>query len=74
MILSVENRLLNNPRCNRGLVGREVLTNDMLLQKLAYIHDNPVNEGWIYEASDYVYSSASNYESKSGLIALKSVI
>jgi hypothetical protein len=51
-----------------------VLTGDILLQKLAYIHDNPVNEGWVYEASDYVYSSASNYESKSGLIEVKVVI
>jgi REP element-mobilizing transposase RayT len=52
----------------------EVLTGDMLLQKLAYIHDNPVNEGWVYEASDYVYSSASNYECKKGGLEVTYVI
>jgi hypothetical protein len=31
---------------------------DIFKQKLNYIHNNPVEEGLVYYAEDYVYSSA----------------
>ena len=37
-------------------------------QKLDYIHQNPVKAGWVTEAAAYVYSSASNYEEKGGVL------
>lgn len=37
-------------------------------QKCAYIHNNPVKAGWVEHASDWRYSSASNYENKHSLI------
>lgn len=36
-------------------------SNDMLQQKIDYIHNNPVRAGWVYHPHDYVYSSASSY-------------
>lgn len=43
----------------------ELDSSDKLEQKLAYIHDNPVSAGIVYEAEDYVYSSASVYAGNS---------
>jgi putative transposase len=34
---------------------------EMAVQKLNYIHQNPVRAGLVYRAEDYVYSSASAY-------------
>ena len=33
----------------------------VLLQKLNYIHNNPVRAGWVIFPQHYIYSSASNY-------------
>jgi REP element-mobilizing transposase RayT len=40
----------------------------MLRQKLDYIHLNPVNRGYVEEATHWRYSSARNYQGQSGLI------
>jgi putative transposase len=37
-------------------------------QKLNYIHENPVKAGFVYEAENFVFSSASNYAGRVGLI------
>ena len=34
-----------------------------IMDKVQYVHDNPVRAGLVREASDYVYSSAVDYES-----------
>lgn len=44
-----------------GYHPKEILSGDMLYQKLEYIHQNPVVERIVDEAKDYVYSSARNY-------------
>ena len=33
-----------------------------------YVHNNPVEEGLVYKAEDYVYSSAIDYSGQKGLI------
>ena len=40
----------------------------MLIQKLEYIHQNPVKRGYVDESADWRYSSARNYNGKVGLI------
>ncbi len=40
----------------------EIQGEQMLLQKLEYIHLNPVKRGYVDYASDWRYSSARNYE------------
>jgi REP element-mobilizing transposase RayT len=46
---------------------------DMLQQKMDYIHSNPVKEGWIQYAHEYVYSSAKDYAGQRGLVKIKFV-
>lgn len=46
----------------------ELFSGSFIRQKCNYIHDNPVRAGWVNNASDWLYSSASNYEGKGGLL------
>ncbi len=46
----------------------ELLNNEMLQQKLDYIHDNPIKEGIVFRPEDYVYSSARDYCGEKGLL------
>jgi len=46
----------------------EVYSNKFMCSKLDYIHLNPIRAGIVEKASHYVYSSASNYVSDSGLL------
>jgi len=39
----------------------ELMTNEMLFQKLNYIHENPVKAGFVREPHHLIYSSATNY-------------
>jgi putative transposase len=39
-------------------------------QKIDYIHDNPVRAGYVYDAADYIYSSASNYVEAESIIVV----
>ena len=47
---------------------KDCRTREFTLQKLNYIHQNPVRAGIVYEAEKYVYSSAINYTGEKGLI------
>lgn len=40
----------------------------MLDQRLNYLHENPVEAGFVDEASKYLYSSAIDYSGGKGLI------
>lgn len=42
-----------------------------IVQKCHYIHENPVKAGLVEWPSDYLYSSARNYEGKIGLLEVK---
>jgi REP element-mobilizing transposase RayT len=46
----------------------ELWSNAVIDQKLNYIHQNPVEEGLVFKAEDYVYSSANDYASGKGLL------
>ena len=49
----------------------EIYSQSFLRTKLNYIHENPVRAGIVREASDYLYSSAADYEGKGkGLIEI----
>ena len=50
----------------------ELNTNEMLSQKLAYIHSNPVESGVVDEPTAYLYSSARDYAAnEKGLLDIK---
>lgn len=40
----------------------EIWSNEVLKQKINYIHQNPVKEGFVTNAVDWKYSSARNFE------------
>lgn len=47
----------------------ELIQNDeMMRQKIAYIHNNPVERGYVDEQTHWRYSSARNYARQSGLL------
>ena len=46
----------------------ELNTNEMIDQRLNYIHDNPVKAGMVDKPQDYVYSSARDYCGEKGLV------
>ncbi len=48
----------------------EIYSLPVAIQKLQYIHDNPVVEGFVAESADYLYSSASNYFHGKGLLEI----
>jgi len=47
---------------------QQIQNDEMMLQKLEYIHLNPVKRGFVDEAEHWRYSSARNYLGKAGLI------
>jgi REP element-mobilizing transposase RayT len=46
----------------------ELWSNKVIAEKINYIHNNPVAEGLVYRAEDYVYSSARDYRGEKGLL------
>lgn len=51
----------------------EIYSAKFLWSKLNYIHLNPVRAGIVKRASDYIYSSASNYVEGTGIVNVKIV-
>jgi len=46
----------------------ELNTNELLQQKLDYLHENPVKAGFVSNPEDYLYSSAVDYADGKGLL------
>ena len=42
-----------------------------MIQKIEYIHNNPVKRGYIDEARHWRYSSARDYDDKKGLLDIE---
>lgn len=51
----------------------EVWSKDLINQKLVYLHNNPVVEGYVDKAEEYLYSSARDYylDKNCGLLEIK---
>ncbi len=47
---------------------KQIQNDEMMLQKLEYMHNNPVKRGYVDEAIHWRYSSARNYAGRPGLI------
>ncbi len=64
---------MKNKKCKfwqDGLHAIELDTTSFIEQKLAYLHNNPVAAGMVYEPEHYVWSSAINYTGAPGLIEM----
>ena len=46
----------------------ELWSNKVIDEKINYIHGNPVEEGLVFKAEDYLYSSAADYAGERGLL------
>lgn len=46
----------------------ELWSNEVIQQKIDYIHNNPVEEGIVFRPEDYKYSSAVDYAGEKGLL------
>lgn len=52
----------------------ELWSNNVIRQKVDYIHNNPVEAGQVVYAKDYLYSSAIDYSGEQGLLKNVEVI
>ena len=62
------NRNKNYQVWQSGNHAEEIYSENFLWSKLDYIHLNPVRAGIVRKASDYIYSSASNYVHDNGVL------
>jgi REP element-mobilizing transposase RayT len=46
----------------------ELWSNKVIDEKIDYIHNNPVEEGYVFKPEDYLYSSATDYAGEKGLL------
>lgn len=51
----------------------ELSDNEMMEQKLNYIHNNPVEAGFVDRAEEYLYSSSRDYAGIKGLLDIKMI-
>jgi len=47
---------------------KQIIGDSMMIQKVEYIHNNPVKRGYVDYPEDWRYSSARNYLGKEGII------
>jgi len=52
----------------------ELWSNHVIKQKVNYIHLNPVEEGYVLKAEDYLYSSARDYAGLNGILKYINII
>ena len=53
-----------------GIAPKLIQSDKMMLERIQYIHNNPVKRGYIDEAKHWRYSSARDYEGMNGLIGI----
>jgi len=46
----------------------ELWSNKVIDEKINYIHNNPVEEGFVFKPEDYLYSSAADYAGEKGIL------
>ena len=52
-----------------GFHPKQILNDDIFRQKVEYIHYNPVRRGFVAEPEHWLYSSASDFSGRPGVIA-----
>lgn len=55
---------------HEGFHPKQIYNSEMMLQKIEYIHYNPVKAGFVDQEIDWRYSSARNYAGIDGIIAV----
>ncbi len=57
-----------------GMHPKLIQSEEMMLEKINYIHNNPVKRGYVDEAKYWRYSSARDYEGVDGLVAIERML
>ena len=52
----------------KGFQPKQILSEQMMLDRINYIHNNPIKRGYVDEANHWRYSSARDYEGVQGLL------
>ncbi|MCO6044856.1 transposase [Aeoliella sp. ICT_H6.2] len=55
-----------------GIKPKQISSDEMMQQKIEYIHNNPVKRGYVDDPIHWRYSSARNYAGVAGLIDVRS--
>ena len=63
-----DNKIKNYKFWQEGNEPKPIYNNEFFLQKLVYIHQNPVKELIVSRQEEYIFSSASNYSGDGGLL------
>ncbi len=56
-----------------GYHPQQIFNDEILFQKIEYIHNNPVKRGFVIKAGDWKYSSARNFAGDKSIIELDSL-
>jgi REP element-mobilizing transposase RayT len=56
-----------------GMQPKLIQNEKIMLQKIEYIHNNPLKRGYVDEAKHWRYSSARDYEGKKGLLDIEKI-
>jgi putative transposase len=54
-----------------GMQPKQILSDGMMIDRINYIHNNPVKRGYVDEGKAWRYSSARNYEGREGMIEIE---
>jgi len=54
-----------------GIAPKLIQNEQMMIEKINYIHNNPVKRGYVDEPIHWRYSSARNYTDQEGLIEIE---
>jgi len=63
-----DKKITNFKFWQEGNEAKEIHTSEFLIQKLSYIHENPVRAEIVMNPEEYLYSSAKDYAGEKGLI------
>lgn len=53
-----------------GYHPKQIIGDDMLIQKIEYVHNNPIKRGYVDNPEDWRYSSAADYYGQKGVIPI----
>jgi REP element-mobilizing transposase RayT len=53
-----------------GYHPKQITGDDMMIQKIEYVHNNPIKRGYVAKPEDWRYSSACDYRGQKGLIPI----
>ena len=56
-----------------GIEPKLIQTEQMMIEKITYIHNNPIKRGYVDEAKHWRYSSARDYAGRTGLVKIITV-